>query len=211
MNINNNINEHEKINEFNILLNKEKKVTKLNKQPIGNISESPYKKKQIPKSIKSLVWNKYIGQQNGQGLCQCCQSTEIFQMSFHCGHVISEFNGGKSTIDNLKPICPLCNNSMGKKNMNDFMNEHGLFQNDIHRKSNGVQQITKYKFIPNLIYSGWNVRENCDLNSKKLFSLKFNDIFDVVEIKDNWLRIIHNNKTGWAIKVFEGFQGLCPI
>ena len=87
---------------------------------------SKRKKVTIPKAIKQLVWNTYIGEQNGAGKCQCCQRTNITQMSFQCGHIISEFNGGKVTIDNLKPICPLCNSSMGTKNMNDFITEHGL-------------------------------------------------------------------------------------
>ena len=52
-------------------------------------------------------------------------------MSFHCGHVISEFNGGNATIDNLRPICPSCNSSMGRTNMDIFMMRHGL-GNDIN-------------------------------------------------------------------------------
>ncbi len=84
------------------------------------------KKKSIPKKIKQLVWNNYIGEANGTGLCNCCNKTTISQMSFHCGHIISEFNGGGITINNLKPICQLCNGSMGTKNMDEFIREHGL-------------------------------------------------------------------------------------
>ena len=47
-------------------------------------------KKAIPKKIKQLVWNKYIGERNGLGSCPCCSTTEISQMSFQCGHIISE-------------------------------------------------------------------------------------------------------------------------
>ena len=84
------------------------------------------KKSVIPKKIKQLVWNKYIGEDKGKSKCLCCKHTEISQMDFHCGHIISEFNGGKITIDNLKPICSLCNSSMGKTNMNEFIQTHGL-------------------------------------------------------------------------------------
>jgi ribosomal protein S27E len=49
----------------------------------------------------------------------CCKSTDISQMSFHCGHIIAEAKGGKTIVSNLKPIC---NSSMGTTNMKDFMN-----------------------------------------------------------------------------------------
>lgn len=46
-------------------------------------------------------------------------------MSFNCGHIIAEANGGEvtvsKTVSNLKPICQNCNSSMGTKNMDDFM------------------------------------------------------------------------------------------
>lgn len=84
------------------------------------------KKTPIPKKIKQLVWNKYIGEEHGIALCKCCDVTVISQMDFVCGHIISEYNGGTVTIDNLKPICSLCNSSMGTKNINEFITMHGL-------------------------------------------------------------------------------------
>lgn len=84
------------------------------------------KKTPIPKKIKQLVWNKYIGEEHGTALCKCCEVTVISQMDFVCGHIISEYNGGTVTIDNLKPICSLCNSSMGTKNIDEFITMHGL-------------------------------------------------------------------------------------
>lgn len=84
------------------------------------------KKEAIPHRIKRLVWYKYIGQKYGNGKCQCCGVTEITQLEFHCGHVKSEKCGGKMTVENMRPICSSCNLSMGTKNMNDFIKEHGL-------------------------------------------------------------------------------------
>jgi 5-methylcytosine-specific restriction endonuclease McrA len=84
------------------------------------------RKKPIPKSVKRLVWNKWIGEEFGIGTCLCCKVTNITQMSFHCGHIISEFNGGEINLDNLKPICSSCNLSMGKRNMEEFMAEYKL-------------------------------------------------------------------------------------
>lgn len=84
------------------------------------------KKTVIPSRIKRLVWNEYIGEQNGTGLCWCCKATTIYQLHFHCGHYISENNGGKPTVKNLRPICASCNLSMGTTNMGEFIDKHEL-------------------------------------------------------------------------------------
>jgi hypothetical protein len=79
------------------------------------------KKKSISATIKKLVWNTNIGEEIGKSKCLCCKSTDITQLSFNCGHIIAEANGGETIVSNLKPICQNCNSSMGTKNMNDFM------------------------------------------------------------------------------------------
>jgi 5-methylcytosine-specific restriction endonuclease McrA len=88
------------------------KVIKKEKKP---------KKKAISATVKRLVWNTNIGEDIGKAKCLCCKSTDIIQMSFHCGHIIAEANGGEIIVSNLKPICQNCNSSMGTKNMNEFM------------------------------------------------------------------------------------------
>ena len=84
------------------------------------------KKKNIPLNIKRLVWDTYIGIDIGQFVCLCCRLVDIQQSSFHCGHVVSEYNGGQTVVENLRPICQNCNSSIGKKNMNEVMNEYGI-------------------------------------------------------------------------------------
>jgi len=79
------------------------------------------RKKTISATIKKLVWNTNIGEDIGKSKCLCCKSTDITQMSFNCGHVIAEANGGETIVSNLKPICQNCNSSMGTRNMNEFM------------------------------------------------------------------------------------------
>ena len=83
-------------------------------------------KMQIPKKIKELTWYKYIGKEIAVSLCMCCNETEICQMSFHCGHNISEANGGELKVENMRPICAGCNSSMGSMNMNDFIKKFKL-------------------------------------------------------------------------------------
>ena len=78
------------------------------------------RRKGIPKHIKTLVWNKYIGASVNSTKCLSCREELISIRSFHCGHVIAEAKGGDSTINNLWPICAPCNSSMGTMSMNDF-------------------------------------------------------------------------------------------
>jgi 5-methylcytosine-specific restriction endonuclease McrA len=42
------------------------------------------------------------------------------ELSFDCGHVIAEALGGKTTLENLRPICSKCNKSMRTTHMDEF-------------------------------------------------------------------------------------------
>ena len=88
--------------------------------------ETNIPKQPIPLVLKRNVWNKHIGENIGKHLCLCCKLTDITQMNFSCGHIISESNGGELKLNNLKPICVSCNSSMGTKNMDDFIQDCGL-------------------------------------------------------------------------------------
>jgi hypothetical protein len=90
------------------------------------IENTKNKRKTIPKIVKTQTWDKYIGKNLGTAKCLCCKKNEIQQSNFHCGHIISVYNGGKNIIDNLKPICSQCNQSMGRQNMDEFMKEYGF-------------------------------------------------------------------------------------
>ena len=82
--------------------------------------KKPYKKKAIPKALKSSVWIKYVGKEIGTTKCLCCNVHDISQLDFDCGHVIAESLGGATDIDNLRPICSKCNKSMKVMNMDEF-------------------------------------------------------------------------------------------
>ena len=110
-----------KINEETKIIESKEMNTK-NNLNIKKTNTKPIKpKKKISATLKRLVWNTNIGEEIGKTKCLCCKSTDITQMSFHCGHVVAEANGGELIVSNLKPICQNCNSSMGTKNMNDFM------------------------------------------------------------------------------------------
>ena len=78
--------------------------------------------KKIPKKIKDHVKSIYFKNQN-QIDCIVCINTHknpISDTNFHCGHIISKYNGGLIHYKNLKPICGGCNASMGKKDMDIY-------------------------------------------------------------------------------------------
>lgn len=83
-------------------------------------------KEKIPATIRNIVWNMYIGTDNKKGMCLCCKTEDISFANFHCGHIISERNGGPLVVENLRPICGHCNSSIGTKNMIEFMERYGI-------------------------------------------------------------------------------------
>ena len=90
------------------------------------IKKEKPKRKTIPLALRRSVWNKYIGEEIGKTLCLCCKISDISQMTFSCGHIVSVYNGGDINLDNLKPICVSCNSSMGTQNMDEFIQKYRL-------------------------------------------------------------------------------------
>lgn len=84
--------------------------------------------KKLPSTIRNCVWVTYVGESN-KYLCFCCNVEPITRANFECGHIQAKSKNGPDTIDNLRPICSLCNKSMGTTNMETFMNNHGLKKN----------------------------------------------------------------------------------
>jgi hypothetical protein len=100
---------------------RKKKYTQDKKQFEKQEEKAP--RKTIPKTLKNQVWDQYIGKDKGMGNCECCKK-EIDSKHFECGHIIAVSTGGQDTIDNLRPICSLCNKSMGKMNMIEFCDKY---------------------------------------------------------------------------------------
>jgi len=89
--------------------------------------EAKKKKQSIPKNVRIIVWNHYIGEDIIKHKCLCCKKVTISNTNFEVGHVQSEKNGGTHEINNLRPICFSCNHSMGVENMIDFIVKFGLY------------------------------------------------------------------------------------
>ncbi len=73
------------------------------------------KKKVISKKLREEVWLKHFGKIfSSKCPIQWC-TREISVFAFEVGHNIPESKGGRTTIDNLLPICGECNRSMGDR------------------------------------------------------------------------------------------------
>lgn len=90
-------------------------------------SDSKNKKKKIPKAVRTHVWNLYIGAHINEHRCLCCKKALIKITDFETGHVVSESEGGTMEISNLRPICSVCNHSMGTMNMIEYVKKYGYY------------------------------------------------------------------------------------
>lgn len=82
-----------------------------------------YVKRKIPKALRIAVWNRYMGRDTRKGFCPICKDREISIEDFHCGHDLAEARGGEMNVDNLFPVCSLCNQSMGTKDFYEAWQE----------------------------------------------------------------------------------------
>lgn len=75
----------------------------------------PYKKEKIPRALHEAVWVTYAGRVFEQKclIPWCPNIMTVFD--YQTGHNIPESKGGHATLENLRPICSRCNQSMGNK------------------------------------------------------------------------------------------------
>ena len=92
---------------------------------IDKDKDQPIKRETIPKCVRNALWINYF--KNARtGKCQCCLREQITIGNFNCGHIKAHANGGSTTLDNLVPICTLCNTSMGTYDLNKFIKKYNL-------------------------------------------------------------------------------------
>lgn len=103
------------------------RLAEIEKQKQEEKADLKKKKQSIPKNVRVIIWNHYIGEDIIKHKCLCCKKALISNTNFEVGHVISEKNGGTHEINNLRPICFACNHSMGTENMIDFVVKYGLY------------------------------------------------------------------------------------
>ena len=93
----NNIIDNNMINQNNIINNEIDNKTN-NKM---NNTNKKIKRKTIPHTLKRKVWAYWIGETIGKTKCLCCNLSDITQMTFHCGHIISVYNNEKIVLQIL--------------------------------------------------------------------------------------------------------------
>ena len=79
-------------------------------------------RERISKPLRKRVWEKRNGN-TLEGRCYCCHK-ELEYDAFECGHIQAVFYGGSTTLDNLEPICKVCNRDMGTENLEMFIQKN---------------------------------------------------------------------------------------
>ena len=79
----------------------------------------------IPRALREQVWVTYIGRryENKCHIRWCKNKIDVF--NFQVGHNIPQSKGGKTVLENLKPICSRCNQSMSNNFTIDEWNHLG--------------------------------------------------------------------------------------
>ena len=129
------------------------------------------RKQLIPLSVKTNVWLTYHHPIDIR-IAQCCTCDNIiripeslrkyFELSiedlpYKCngvaefGHIISEYNGGKATIDNLKPQCKTCNTKLGSNNMENISIDSVMISSENMIDTMNINNTNEYclKFLDN--------------------------------------------------------------
>lgn len=82
-------------------------------------------KDRIPKALREQVWLTFVGKKyNSKCTVRWCKN-EISVFDFHVGHNVPESKGGKTILENLRPICARCNLSMSNNYTIDEWNKLG--------------------------------------------------------------------------------------
>lgn len=94
--------------------------------------EVPHAPSKVGKALRNKVWDTYLGN-IAKANCVCCNINQIDKTDFQAGHVEASANGGKNTLENLRPICRNCNDEMGTQHMRTFMLSHEEYVANLER------------------------------------------------------------------------------
>lgn len=92
-------------------------VPKDTKNTQKTTAKTPQKsrKEKIPSALREQVWIQKAGRVFEKKCSVVWCENNITVYDFQCGHNIPESKGGKTTLENLEPICIRCNLSMSDK------------------------------------------------------------------------------------------------
>jgi hypothetical protein len=164
------------------------------------------RRKTVPKILKNQVWDKICGRDKGIGECYCCKK-EIDSKNFDAGHIKSVKNGGTTTIDNLVPLCSICNKSIGSENVEEFIITYIKPKETNIDTKTPPEILKKSKFIKKFNLEYITSAMELFLKSKRWsfvspYILSINQFYDILtyyEIKPKF------NKDDWSCENFDNF------
>lgn len=91
-----------------------------NKVHISNIRLGDFgnTRLKIPRVLRNAVWQKR-NSTNMVGVCFVCEN-ELCYENMECGHIIPHIYNGNVSLENLEPICKVCNRDMGAMNLHEY-------------------------------------------------------------------------------------------
>lgn len=107
-----------------LVVKKRKKIPTVNTIIVEKCSMTDRgSRKNIPKAVRIALWEEHFTDDNAKGVCKVC-NCEIKISNFEAGHIVSWAKGGSDTLNNLLPVCSLCNKSMGTENLLEFKEKY---------------------------------------------------------------------------------------
>jgi hypothetical protein len=79
------------------------------------------RKKKIAAALREQVWLASMGEQFKAKCTVTWCSNQVTVFNFQCGHLLAESKGGPTVLENLRPICSRCNQSMGTMHMDQWL------------------------------------------------------------------------------------------
>ena len=82
-------------------------------------------KQRVPAALRQSIWLRWVGRKfDAKCAVTWCNAT-ITPFTFEAGHNVPASKGGASSIENLRPICGVCNKSMGNLyTIDEFSQRH---------------------------------------------------------------------------------------
>lgn len=119
--------------------------------------------RRIPPALRKIVWDQNNDPSLTEGKCFVCKGS-IHLLTYECGHIIAYAEGGKTVAENLRPLCSLCNKSMGKKNLNDYIKEY--YSNSTNSNSTNSNSTTSNSTTSSSTTSNKTKEINTTLNKQ---------------------------------------------
>jgi hypothetical protein len=164
---------------------------------------------------KKIIWNHYIGDNKSKFLCLCCEKIEINPFDFCRAHVVAKSLNGLNNIENIRPCCKSCNESMGTENF--FVYKSKLFNNRLYNdfETNETKNIIN---IYNKLDQHLSTENSTEIYNELIKILKELSIIkndnEIIKIKchckfeDSFIETINNNKISYSIKSLKHNQTL---